>query len=131
MRECKECYRLRFSPSPHHFLHIGLARSALLVEVIRRFTGGRSILRIEDLNPADKRIQIDHGAEMIEGLRWLGIEWDEDPWRGGDFGPYRLSEREEIYSLFARQLWETGQAYTCRCSSTYPLGQMGIGCRSD
>ncbi|HEX2981301.1 MAG TPA: glutamate--tRNA ligase [Anaerolineaceae bacterium] len=106
--------RVRFAPSPTGHLHLGGARTALYNYLLAHRTGGQFILRIEDTD----RKRFVEGAEelLMQGLRWLGIEWDEGPDVGGPYGPYRQSERKEIYQKYARQLIESGHAYYCFCS---------------
>jgi glutamyl-tRNA synthetase len=106
--------RVRFAPSPTGRLHIGGARTALYNYLLACQTGGQFILRLEDTDR--KRYQPDAEDEIYSGLRWLGLEWDEGPDIGGPFGPYRQSERKEIYKKYARQLIESGHAYHCFCS---------------
>ncbi|NMC78989.1 MAG: glutamate--tRNA ligase, partial [Chloroflexi bacterium] len=106
--------RVRFAPSPTGHLHLGGARTALYDYLLAQKTGGQFILRIED---TDRR-RLVPGAEdeLLSGLRWLGIKWDEGPDVGGPYGPYRQSERKEIYQQYARQLIEGGHAYYCFCT---------------
>jgi glutamyl-tRNA synthetase len=106
--------RVRFAPSPTGHTHLGSARTALYDYLIARKTGGQFILRIEDTD--QKRYVPGAETELMAGLRWLGMDWDEGPDVGGDFGPYRQSERREIYTHYARQLVDTGNAYYCFCT---------------
>ena len=106
--------RVRFAPSPTGHLHLGGARTALYDYLLARQTGGQFILRIEDTDR--KRLVEGAEQEIMDGLRWLGLEYDEGPDVGGPFGPYRQSERKEIYQHYARQLVESGHAYYCFCS---------------
>ena len=106
--------RARFAPSPTGHIHLGSARTALYDYLIARQTGGQFILRIEDTDR--KRIVPGAEAELLNGLRWLGVEWDEGPDKRGPFGPYRQSERKEIYSKYAEQLIHQGNAYYCFCT---------------
>lgn len=106
--------RVRFAPSPTGRFHIGGARTALYDYLLARQTGGQFILRIEDTD--QKRFDPAAEAELIESLHWLGMEWDEGPDVGGPCGPYRQSERKEIYRLHAEGLIEGGHAYRCFCS---------------
>lgn len=106
--------RVRFAPSPTGRFHIGGARTALYDYLIARQTSGQFILRIEDTD--QKRFDPAAEAEIVESLRWLGMEWDEGPDVGGPYGPYRQSERKEIYQQHAERLVETGHAYRCFCS---------------
>ncbi len=106
--------RVRIAPSPTGALHIGTARTALFNYLFARKYGGKFILRIEDtdLERSDPAFETD----IIEGLRWLGIEWDEGVERGGEYGPYRQSERRESYQKHLRQLLDAGHAYPCYCT---------------
>lgn len=106
--------RVRFAPSPTGHLHLGGARTALYDYLLARKTGGQFILRIEDTDR--KRFVEGAEEELLAGLHWLGIEWDEGPDVGGPYGPYRQSERKEIYQKYARQLIESGHAYYCFCT---------------
>ena len=106
--------RVRFAPSPTGHLHLGSARTALYDYLIARKTGGQFILRIEDTDR--KRLVEGAEEEIYKGLRWLGMDWDEGPDIGGPFGPYRQSERKEIYQQYARELIENNHAYYCFCS---------------
>ncbi len=106
--------RVRFAPSPTGHLHLGGARTALYDYLLAKQTGGQFILRIEDTDR--KRLVPGAEEEIMEGLRWLGLQWDEGPDIGGPYGPYRQSERKEIYQQYAKQLIETGHAFYCFCS---------------
>ncbi|HAL16856.1 MAG TPA: glutamate--tRNA ligase [Anaerolineaceae bacterium] len=106
--------RVRFAPSPTGHLHLGGARTALYDYLLARQTGGQFILRIED---SDRRRFVPGAEEEIyASLRWLGIQWDEGPDVGGPYGPYRQSERKEIYQKYAHELIDKGQAFTCFCT---------------
>jgi len=109
-----EKVRVRFAPSPTGFAHIGNMRNAVFDWLLARHTGGGFILRIEDTD----RARLVPGAleEIYESLRWLGAMWDEGPEVGGPHGPYFQSERLDIYSRYARQLLEQGDAYYCFCT---------------
>ncbi|MFI5357757.1 MAG: glutamate--tRNA ligase [Opitutales bacterium] len=101
--------RVRFAPSPTGFFHIGSARTALFNWLYARHTGGKFILRIED---TDKERNSEAFLNVIyDSLTWLGLNWDEGPKVGGDFGPYRQSERGEIYQSYLRKLLDAGRAY--------------------
>jgi len=105
--------RVRFAPSPTGFFHIGSARTALFNWLYARHTGGTFILRIED---TDKERNSDEYLRLIyESLTWLGLNWDEGPRfgasGGGDCGPYRQSERAEIYRQHVNRLRDLGRAY--------------------
>lgn len=107
--------RTRFAPSPTGRMHLGSARSALYPFLLARRTGGTFILRIEDTD--QKRFVPGAEQELIDGLHWLGIHHDEGPDIGGRYGPYRQTERREIYHEYAWRLVEMGKAYPCFCSS--------------
>jgi glutamyl-tRNA synthetase len=107
--------RVRFAPSPTGFLHLGGARTALFDYLLARKTGGQCILRIEDTD--QKRLVNGAEDDLMSSLRWLGIEWDEGPDIGGPYGPYRQSERKDIYLKYAHQLIIEGKAYYCFCTS--------------
>lgn len=94
MTELKHPARVRFAPSPTGHMHLGSARTALYDYLIAKQTGGTFILRIEDTDT--KRYVPEAETELINGLKWLGIEYDEGPDKGGPYGPYRQSERKEI-----------------------------------
>lgn len=106
--------RVRFAPSPTGRTHLGSGRTALYDYLIARQTGGQFILRIEDTD--QKRYVPGAEEELIHSLHWLGLEWDEGPDVGGAYGPYRQSDRREIYLEHARWLVEHGYAYYCFCS---------------
>jgi glutamyl-tRNA synthetase len=106
--------RVRFAPSPTGRFHIGGARTALYNFLIARQTGGSFILRIEDTDR--KRFVPGAEDEIIKALHWLGLDWDEGPNVGGSYGPYRQSERTEIYQHHAETLVKRGHAYYCFCS---------------
>ncbi len=106
--------RVRFAPSPTGHMHLGSARTALYDYLIAKKTGGKFILRIEDTDV--KRYVPGAEEELITGLRWLGLEYDEGPDIGGPYGPYRQSERKEIYFDYARKLVEADNAYYCFCT---------------
>jgi glutamyl-tRNA synthetase len=106
--------RTRFAPSPTGRMHLGSARSALYPFLLARRTGGTFILRIEDTDR--KRFVPGAEQELIDGLHWLGIDYDEGPDVGGPFGPYRQSERSEIYHEYAWKLVELGHAFPCFCT---------------
>ncbi len=106
--------RVRFAPSPTGHLHLGGARTALYDYLLARQTGGQFVLRIEDSDR--KRFVEGAEQELMDGLRWLGLQWDEGPDVGGPYGPYRQSERKEVYQQYARQLVESGHAYYCFCT---------------
>jgi glutamyl-tRNA synthetase len=101
--------RVRFAPSPTGYLHIGGARTALFNWLFARHHGGKFILRVED---TDKTRNTEEAAAAIyEGLRWFGLDWDEGPHVGGDFGPYLQSERTEIYERYLKKLQDAGHIF--------------------
>jgi glutamyl-tRNA synthetase len=101
--------RVRFAPSPTGFFHIGSARTALFNWLYARHTGGVFILRVEDTDQA--RNSEAYLNLIYESLRWLGLDWDEGPQVGGAFGPYRQSERGDIYRAYLERLKATGRTY--------------------
>lgn len=106
--------RVRFAPSPTGYLHIGGARTALFNWLFARKHGGKFILRIED---TDQKRTVPGAIEAImDGLRWLGLDWDEGPDVGGDFGPYVQTERADLYRKWANWLVEHDDAYKCYCT---------------
>ena len=110
-----ESVRVRFAPSPTGHMHLGSARTALYDYLLAKQTGGKFILRIEDTD--QKRTIIGAEQELLDGLHWLGLDWDEGPDIGGDFGPYRQTERLENYQKYGRQLVENDQAFYCFCTA--------------
>lgn len=106
--------RVRYAPSPTGFLHIGNARTALFNYLFARRYGGDFLIRIED---TDKKRHVETGeSSQLENLKWLGIDWDEGPDVGGDYGPYRQSERQHIYEPLIQQLIDEDKAYYCYCT---------------
>jgi glutamyl-tRNA synthetase len=106
--------RVRFAPSPTGSLHVGGARTALFNYLYAKRTGGTFVLRVEDTDQArSTRASED---SMIADLKWLGLDWDEGPDIGGPCGPYRQSERGEIYMALANKLVESGHCYKCFCT---------------
>ncbi len=106
--------RLRFAPSPTGYLHIGGARTALFNWLWARHTGGTFVMRIED---TDRERSTQQAVEAIfEGMRWLGLDWDEGPGVGGPHGPYFQTERLDIYKEHAERLVREGKAYACYCT---------------
>jgi glutamyl-tRNA synthetase/nondiscriminating glutamyl-tRNA synthetase len=106
--------RVRFAPSPTGQLHVGNARTALFNWLFARQKRGTMVLRIEDTDL--ERSEARYEAQLLEDLRWLGLDWDEGPDVGGSFGPYRQSDRLEIYREHAERLVSEGKAYLCFCS---------------
>lgn len=108
--------RVRFAPSPTGYLHIGGARTALFNWMYaRKHDDGKLILRIEDTD--QKRYVADSERDIMEGLKWLGIDWDEGPDIGGPHGPYRQSERSDLYREWADWLIENDKAYRCNATA--------------
>jgi glutamyl-tRNA synthetase len=103
--------RTRVAPSPTGDPHVGTAYIALFNLCFARQHGGQFILRIEDTD--QKRSTSQSEQAIFDSLRWLGLEWDEGPDVGGSFGPYRQSERSELYQQYAEQLLESGHAFRC------------------
>ncbi len=101
--------RVRYAPSPTGHLHIGNARTALFNYLFARHNNGTMVLRIEDTDT--KRNVADGEQSQKDNLHWLGIDWDEGPDKGGDFGPYRQSERKDIYLPLIQELVDKGLAY--------------------
>ncbi|MDQ0157023.1 glutamate--tRNA ligase [Robertmurraya andreesenii] len=106
--------RVRYAPSPTGHLHIGNARTALFNYLFARNQGGKFIIRIED---TDKKRNIEGGEEsQLKYLKWLGMDWDESIDLDGGYGPYRQSERNEIYEQYYQELLDKGLAYKCYCT---------------
>jgi len=105
--------RVRYAPSPTGGFHVGGARTALYNWLFARHTGGRFILRIEDTDRV--RFRPDALRDLLEGLRWLQLDWDEGPEVGGPFAPYVQSERLALYQEFAHRLLAKAAAYRCYC----------------
>ncbi len=106
--------RVRIAPSPTGEPHVGTAYIALFNRAFAKSQGGTFILRIEDTDQG--RSTPESEQAIFDSLRWLGLEWDEGPDVGGPFGPYRQSERTEIYRKYAEELLEKGLAYKCFCT---------------
>lgn len=106
--------RVRFAPSPTGKLHLGGARTALFNFLFAKKYQGTFILRIEDTD--QERSKKEYEKNIMESLRWLGIEWDEGPDIGGKYGPYRQSERGEIYKKYLEKLLKEEKAYFCFCT---------------
>lgn len=107
--------RVRFAPSPTGRLHLGGARTAIYNWAFARANGGTFILRIDDTDPA--RSTEENTQIILRAMRWLGLDWDEGPEVGGDFGPYAQTERMDLYRAAAQRLWDEGRAYPCFCSA--------------
>lgn len=108
--------RVRFAPSPTGDLHVGNIRTALFGWAYARHTGGTFLFRIEDTDRT--RVTDEYIAAAIDTLRWLGLQWDEGPEVGGDYGPYLQSERMDIYAYWAQKFLEQEDAYYCYCTPT-------------
>lgn len=106
--------RVRFAPSPTGYLHIGNARTALFNYLFARKNNGKFILRIEDTDA--ERSAKEYETALMEDLRWFGIEWDEGPDTGGEYGPYRQMERLDTYRELAERLLKEGKVYKCYCT---------------
>jgi glutamyl-tRNA synthetase len=106
--------RVRYAPSPTGYPHVGNIRTALFNWFFARHNGGSFIVRIEDTDVARA---VEGAVEaVLEALRWLGMDWDEGPEVGGDYGPYFQSQRLKIYQAAAKRLVEQGDAYYCYCT---------------
>lgn len=106
--------RVRFAPSPTGKLHLGNARTAIFNMLFSLHYSGKFVLRIEDTD-LERSARV-YEKRLIETLHWLGIDWDEGPDVGGDYGPYRQSERLEIYRPYIERLVKEGKAYYCYCT---------------
>ncbi|MDP2859844.1 MAG: glutamate--tRNA ligase [Bacillota bacterium] len=106
--------RVRFAPSPTGYLHIGGARTAFFNWLFARHNGGKFVLRIEDTD-AERTIE-DSITQMLEAFKWLGLDWDEGPVVGGEYGPYFQSQRRDLYKASADKLLAGGHAYWCYCT---------------
>ena len=106
--------RVRFAPSPTGLLHVGNARTALFNWLFARRCGGQFILRIEDTD--QERVTKIYEKSLMEDLRWLSMDWDEGPEKGGGCGPYHQIERIHIYESYLNKLITDGKVYPCYCS---------------
>jgi glutamyl-tRNA synthetase len=107
--------RVRIAPSPTGFAHLGTASSALYNLIFARAHRGAFVLRVDDTDVERNRPEYEH--VIYEGLHWLGLDWDEGPDKGGPVGPYRQSERLDIYKEHAARLIAGGNAYRCYCTA--------------
>ena len=107
--------RVRFAPSPTGDLHVGNIRTALFDWAFARHTGGKFIFRIEDTDK--ERVTDEYIQRAIDTLKWLGLNWDEGPEVGGEYGPYLQSQRLSIYKEWADKFLASGAAYHCYCSA--------------
>ena len=111
----KQPVRVRFAPSPTGDLHVGNIRTALFDWAYARHTGGKLIFRIEDTDT--ERVTDQYIKAAIETLKWLGLNWDEGPEVGGEYGPYLQSQRLEFYATWAQKFLDQKDAYHCYCSA--------------
>ncbi|MGW4027706.1 glutamate--tRNA ligase [Streptomyces sp. NPDC004838] len=107
--------RVRFCPSPTGNPHVGLVRTALFNWAFARHNGGTMVFRIEDTDAA--RDSEESYAQLLDAMRWLGLDWDEGPETGGPHAPYRQSQRMDVYRDIAAKLLDGGHAYHCYCSA--------------
>jgi glutamyl-tRNA synthetase len=106
--------RGRYAPSPSGALHLGNLRTALLAWLFARARGGAFVLRVEDLDRP--RVRPGGAAQMLDDLRWLGLDWDEGPDIGGPYGPYYQSARQALYAAALAHLRARDLLYPCYCS---------------
>ncbi|WP_301000982.1 glutamate--tRNA ligase family protein, partial [uncultured Bilophila sp.] len=106
--------RGRLAPSPTGFLHLGNAWAFLMAWLACRKEGGTLVLRMEDIDPARSRDAF--AQAIVRDLRWLGLDWDEGPGRGGPHGPYTQSQRLDLYADALRALAAAGHTYPCYCT---------------
>src|SRR4051812_4468883 len=107
--------RCRIAPSPTGDPHVGTAYTALFNYVFAKKHGGKFILRIEDTDQTRARASSEQ--QIFSSLKWLGLTWDEGPDCGGPYGPYRQSERLDIYREYTQKLVDSGHAYPCFCTA--------------
>jgi glutamyl-tRNA synthetase len=106
--------RTRIAPSPTGHCHVGTARNALYNMLFARQHGGTFVLRIDDTDAKRSTVASEEG--VLEGLRWLSLQWDEGPDIGGPYGPYRASDRIQVYRQYVHKLLDAGRAYRCFCT---------------
>lgn len=109
-----ERVRVRFAPSPTGYLHVGGARTALFNWLFARHHGGDFILRIEDTDQV--RSTEESVQAILDGMSWLGLDWDEGPGKDGGYGPYFQTGRLDLYKKYAQELLDAGRAYYCYCT---------------
>jgi glutamyl-tRNA synthetase len=107
--------RCRFAPAPSGSIHVGNARSALFSWLFARHNGGSFVLRVEDTDASRVTEEAYHG--VLGSLRWLGLDWDEGPDVGGPHGPYRQSQRTDVYRELVDRMIGDGNAYRCYCTA--------------
>ncbi len=106
--------RVRIAPSPTGNLHLGTARTALYNYLFAKKNGGQFVLRLEDTD--EQRSKEEYTQDILDGLHWLGLHWDEGPDVGGAYAPYRQTEKIDHYEQVAQKLIKTGHAYHCYCT---------------
>jgi glutamyl-tRNA synthetase/nondiscriminating glutamyl-tRNA synthetase len=106
--------RVRFAPSPTGQVHVGNARTALVNWLFARQQGGTFILRIEDTDL--ERSEVRYETQLLDDIKWLGLDWDEGPDVGGPYPPYRQSDKWQVYHDYAERLVSEGKAYRCFCT---------------
>jgi len=106
--------RVRFAPSPTGELHVGNARTALFNWLFARHHGGRLVLRIEDTD--ESRSSVSYQVSLVDDLKWLGLDWDEGPEKDGTYGPYKQSERLDLYTEHLKKLMDADLVYPCYCT---------------
>ncbi len=106
--------RVRFAPSPTGELHVGNARTALFNWLFARHHGGRLVLRIEDTD--ESRSLVSYQVSLVDDLKWLGLDWDEGPEKDGTYGPYKQSERLDLYTEHLKKLMDADLVYPCYCT---------------
>lgn len=106
--------RVRFAPSPTGYLHIGNARTAIINHLIAKKYNAEYVLRVEDTDM--ERSSKESEQSILDDLKWLGIEWTEGPDKGGNYGPYRQSERFDIYKEYTEKLLSEKKAFKCYCT---------------
>ncbi|MCL2877313.1 MAG: glutamate--tRNA ligase family protein, partial [Acidobacteria bacterium] len=107
--DSRDSIRVRFAPSPTGFLHVGNVRTALFNRLLAGRHNGTFVLRVEDTDA--ERSEPEYEKQLMEDLRWLGLDWNEGMEIGGDYGPYRQTDRYDLYQKYARQLFEEDKAY--------------------
>ena len=114
MTDTNSAVRVRFAPSPTGKLHVGGARTAIYNWAFARAMGGTFVLRIEDTDPT--RSTQENTDIILRAMEWLGLDWDEGPNRGGEYGPYYQTQRTDTYQKALDQMIAEGRAYPCFCT---------------